>query len=186
MALALNTVALTEAPAEQQQGGLPQLDHTTFSEQVAWLFLTFIVLYIIVSRFALPKIDKLMEERDEKIATDLDKAETLRAEVEEIKASYEASLLDARAKAQKASFETKEAIRSDITKAAEELEAKLSAEAEAAAAKISAAKADVMNDLETVAADVASELVSKLTGQDADEKSIKAAVAAELASVKGA
>ncbi|WND01996.1 hypothetical protein QGN29_10600 [Temperatibacter marinus] len=183
MAQAENTVAMTEQPAKQ--AGLPQLDYTTFSEQVAWLFLTFIVLYIIVSRIALPKVDKVIEERDEKIATDLDKAEKLRIEVDEIKASYEASLTKARANAQKASMETKDAIQGDITKAADELDAKLSKEADEAASKIAAAKADVMADLESVATEVANDLVSKLTGLEADEKSIKAAVAAEL-SAKGA
>lgn len=184
MAQANNTVAMTEQPAKQ--GGLPQLDHTTFSEQVAWLFLTFIVFYIVVSRFVLPKVDSVLEERDEKIAADLDKAEALRAEVEEIKASYEASLTDARAKAQKASMETKEAIQADVTKATAELDAKLSAQAEEAAKTVAAAKAKVMEDMETVAADVATDLVSKLTGLDVDAKSVNAAVAAKLSAAKGA
>lgn len=184
MAIAENTTALTEAPA--QQGGLPQLDHTTFSEQVAWLFLTFIVLYVITSRLALPKVDQVIAEREEKIAGDLDKAETLRAEVDAIKTSYEASLAEARSGAQKASVETKEAIQASVTKAADELDAKLAAEAEEAAARINAAKDKVMGELEGVASDVAAELVGKLSGLEVNDDAVKAAVAAELAAAKGA
>lgn len=171
-------MAITLAPEDKGDGTLPQLKTETYESQLVWLVLTFIFLYIVISRIVLPKVDTVMEDREENIDGNLDKAEKLRTEVEEIKSSYEASLTQARANAQKASMEVKDSIQADIAKASNELEAKLSAEADAAAARIADAKATAMAELDTVAIDVASDLVSKLSGNEADEKSVKAAVAA--------
>lgn len=178
-------IATTEANPNQE-GGLPQLKPETFETQLAWLVLTFIFLYVVISRVALPKVDQVLEERDENIDGNLDKAEKLRSDVEGIKSSYEGSLTEARTEAQKASMEVKDSIQADIAKASGELEAKLSAQADEAAERISAAKASVMGELDTVATEVATDLVNKLSGIAADDKSVKAAVNAELSARKGA
>ena len=59
---------------------LPQLDLTTYSSQVFWLIVSFVVLYFLVAKLAMPRIAEVLEERQERIEDDLDKAETLKKE----------------------------------------------------------------------------------------------------------
>ena len=59
---------------------LPQLDVQTYASQIFWLVVSFIVLYFLVAKVAMPRISEVLEERQERIEDDLDKAETLKKE----------------------------------------------------------------------------------------------------------
>lgn len=177
--------ATTEVPAEQQ-GQLPQLNTATFESQLIWLAIVFVALYVVVSRLVLPRVDKVLGDREENIAGNLDTAERLRSEAEEIKAVYEASVAEARANAQKAAVAAKDAAQDDIAKAQAELDAKLNAEAEEATARIEKAKEEALSSLDVVAGDVARELLAKLSGAEADEAAVSKAVQAAIKEAKGA
>ncbi|GHF31043.1 ATP synthase subunit b [Kordiimonas sediminis] len=179
------TTATTEV-ANKEAGGLPQLDFTTFEEQIVWLFLSFIVLLVIVSKVALPRVTKVLEEREERIAGDLDKAETQRRDADETKAAYEASLATARAEAQAVMAEAKAQIQKDMAKAQSELDAKLNAEAANAEAAIRAAKDKALEGLGDMAKDITRDLAEKLAGVDASDADINKAVENALNSAKGA
>ena len=56
---------------------MPQLDFSTFVPQLFWLFLSLSILYLILSRVALPRISDVIEERKDIIAQDIDKAKAL-------------------------------------------------------------------------------------------------------------
>jgi F-type H+-transporting ATPase subunit b len=42
---------------------MPQLDFSTFSPQLIWLVITFLGLYLLMSRVALPRIGGVIEQR---------------------------------------------------------------------------------------------------------------------------
>src|SRR3954470_4671657 len=86
--------------AEHASGGLPQLDPTFFSPQLIWLGISFITLYFLMSKVALPKVAEVLEERQERITNDLDRADSLRQESSGVMAGYEKALADARVHAQ--------------------------------------------------------------------------------------
>lgn len=180
--------AITEVP--QEQGGLPQLNvikDGSYTNQVAWLALTFIVLYVVISRMVLPKIGNVLQEREENIAGNLDVAERLRSEAEGVKTAYEEAVADARAKAQQIILDTKADIQSEISKAQSELDAKLGAEAEAAEARILAAKNEALETIADVATDVAKDVIAKLAGDiKVTDKAVTDAVTIALDGAKGA
>ena len=68
---------------------LPQLDLATYSSQVFWLIVSFVVLYFLVAKLAMPRIAEVLEERQERIEDDLDKAETLKKEAYQVRIEYE-------------------------------------------------------------------------------------------------
>ena len=53
---------------------MPQFDPTYFASQLFWLYACFIVLFILLSVFAMPKIGAVLEERQKRIDGNLDKA----------------------------------------------------------------------------------------------------------------
>ncbi|HHI81664.1 MAG TPA: F0F1 ATP synthase subunit B', partial [Rhizobiales bacterium] len=44
---------------------MPQLDTSTFMPQLVWLAITFFVLYVIMTRLALPRIGGAIEQRQD-------------------------------------------------------------------------------------------------------------------------
>lgn len=160
---------------------MPQLEFGDFAPQLIWLAITFILLYIAMSRLALPRIGRVLEERRTKIADDLDSAERLKREAEEALTAYEAALAQARADAHAIAARTRDDLAAESAKERAALEAKLETQLAEAETRIAAVRDDAMANVRTVAADVTAELVTKLTGQQADTGAIEAAVADALA-----
>ena len=53
---------------------MPQLDFSTFMPQIFWLFVSLSILYLILSKYALPRVSDVIEERKDIIAHDIDEA----------------------------------------------------------------------------------------------------------------
>jgi len=179
----------TEVAQEASKGGLPQLEviaEGSYTNQIAWLLVTFFFLFFVVWRLVLPRVTNVLEVREEKIANDLDSARRLKTEAEDMKVTYEAAVAAARAKAQETIHSAKDAIQADIASAEAKLDAKLSKKAEAASASIAAASQEALASIGTVAGEVAVEMVAKLGGVEANEKAVNDAVAIALSNVKEA
>jgi len=162
-----------------QPSGMPQLDFATFPNQIFWLLVTLVVIYLILSRVVLPRVGSVLSERQGTITNDISAAEELKLKAQEAEEAYNKALVDARAEAQKISAETKAEIQGEldiaISKADAEIAAK-SAEAEKAIAQI---RKGAVASVKQVAGDTAKEIVASM-GVKADAKSITAAVTARM------
>ncbi len=74
---------------EKGEVTLPQLETDHYSSQIFWLLLTFALLYILISKSALPSIHEVMEKRRHRIERDLEQAERLAAQAKIAKEDYE-------------------------------------------------------------------------------------------------
>ncbi|QJF52638.1 F0F1 ATP synthase subunit B' [Roseobacter ponti] len=159
--------------------GMPQLDFSTWGNQIFWLILALLAIYFVLSRVALPRIASVLSERQGTITNDIAAAEDLKVKAQEAEAAYDKALADARAEAQRIVAETKAEIQADldaaIAKADEEIAAK-SAESEKAIAEI---REGALDAVKVVAADTARELVTALGGK-ADDQAITSAVDSRL------
>ena len=93
---------------------MPQMDFSTFSPQLIWLAITFIGLYLLMSRVALPKIGGVIEQRQSKIADDIDAAQSLKNDTDKAIAAYEQALAEARAKAHAIAQETRDKLNAEV------------------------------------------------------------------------
>ena len=80
---------------------MPQLDFTTFIPQLFWLFISLSILYLMLSRIALPRISDVIEERKDTITDDLDEAKALSIEAESVVEDLRVKLEEAKAQSQK-------------------------------------------------------------------------------------
>lgn len=168
-----------ENGAEAGGAGMPQLDFSTFPNQIFWLLITLIVIYFILSRVALPRIGAVLAERQGTITNDIAAAEELKAKAKEAEAAYEQALIDARAEAGKIVAAAKAEIQQELDVQMQKADAQIAvktAESEKAMAEIQAGAVDAVK---TVAKDAAKEIVLAMGGK-ADAKTVTAAVTARM------
>ncbi len=86
--------------------GMPQFNAKSFNSQLFWLIITFTILYLSITYFILPRIRENIRLRKNKIANDLERAENIKAEIENMIAQSNIKLEDAKNQAQKMIRET--------------------------------------------------------------------------------
>jgi F-type H+-transporting ATPase subunit b len=155
---------------------MPQLDLSTFPSQLFWLAAIFGLLYLLMSRVALPRVNAMIVARRERIEGDLERAARMKAEAEAVMAAYERSLADARAQAQATLKEAMDSFGAVAAERQRTAAAALNAETAAAEKRIAEAKAQALAGLRPIAIDVARTATRKLVGVDIDEGSAAAAV----------
>lgn len=177
-AWAEETVAVVAAQehAEEAKGGLPQFDPTWFASQIFWLLVFFAFLYAFFSRKTLPEISSVIENRKNQIRADLESAEKLTAQAENIQTAYENGLQKARESANGAIADVESAMATKSAQETETFRKRAEAEMKAAEDRIAAAKDKAMQDMSVIAAEVASEAVKKIIGVGADINQAKAII----------
>jgi F-type H+-transporting ATPase subunit b len=155
---------------------MPQLDYHTFAPQLIWLAISFVVLYILMTTLALPKVKAAIEGRRHRLDADLGRAAEAKQEAEAALAAYQKMLAEARAAAQDTLRQTGERLAAEAAERQRQLAATLTAQIEAAEARIAAGKDDALAEIRSVAADVGSAVVEKLTGAAPDAVAMTSAV----------
>ncbi|WP_299408002.1 F0F1 ATP synthase subunit B' [uncultured Roseobacter sp.] len=169
----------THSADAASSGGMPQLDFSTWGNQIFWLVITLIVIYFILSRVALPRIAAVLAERQGTITSDLAAAEDLKVKAQEAEAAYDKALVDARAEAHRIVGEAKAEIQSDLDAAIAKADAEIAAKAAESEKAIAEIRAGAMDAVKEVAADTAGEIVTSMGGKP-DAKAIATAVGARL------
>ena len=169
----------TQSAAEASGPGMPQLDFSTWGNQIFWLVITLVVIYLILSRVALPRIASVLAERQGTITNDIAAAEDLKAKAQEAEAAYDKALIDARAEAGRIVAETKAGIQADLDKAIATADTKIAAKAAEGEKVIAEIRAGALDNVKVVAKDTAKEIVAAMGGK-ADAKTITAAVTARM------
>ena len=171
--------ATGHAPEAAAEVGMPQLDLTTFGNQIFWLLVTLVVIYFVLSRIALPRIAAVLAERQGTITNDLAAAEDLKAKAVEAEEVYNKALADARVEAQNIVTATKAEIKADLNDAIAKADAEISAKAAEGEKKIAEIRAGAMESVKEVAKDTTKEIVAAMGGK-ADAKSVNAAITARM------
>jgi F-type H+-transporting ATPase subunit b len=166
----------TEGAPAHETGGMPQLDPADFAPQIVWLAIAFSVLYYLVTRVALPRIAEVLDEREQRIEGDLDKAEKLKAEADEAQATYQKTLADARARAQDELRKVAVTVAAETAERDNAFSARLSERTRAAEEGIAAAKARAAAELRAVAAEAVGTILDKIAGVDVPAADRRAAV----------
>ena len=85
--------------AEAQSKTFPPLDPDTFGPQLVWFALTFGLLFLLVQRVILPRIDEVMKGRRDRISADENRAEELKGDTQSALADHERAIAEAKAEA---------------------------------------------------------------------------------------
>ena len=173
----------TESHTEVPGGGhreFPPFNKETFPSQLLWLVVFFVALYLIIGRVAIPRIGGIVEARRERTEGDLAEAGRLKEQSDAALKAYEASLADARGRAQALAAETREQLNAEAEASRKRLETELNAKLLEAEKTIAATKSAAMASVRGIAADATAAIVQRLTGAVPASGTVENAVAAAL------
>ena len=169
----------TTGAAEASSGGMPQLDFSTWGNQIFWLVLALIAIYLILSRVALPRIAAILAERQGTISNDIAAAEDLNSKAADAEAAYDKALVDARAEAQNIIAQSKADMQADLDKAIAKADGQIAAKSAESEKAILEIRAGALENVKAVAKDTVKEIVSAMGGK-ADAETITAAVTSRM------
>jgi F-type H+-transporting ATPase subunit b len=166
--------AHTEAPAGHSE--FPPFQTQNYPSQLVWLAVSFVVLYVLMSKIALPRIGSILADRSKRIADDIAAAQRFKEQSDAANAAYEKALADARARAQSIASATREqqAAAADATN--KQLEAQLHERLAAADKSIAATRTAAMGNVATIATGTAAAIVERLIGKVPPAAEVAAAV----------
>ena len=99
------------------------MEFADYAPQLIWLAITFITLYVLMSRIALPRIADVLEQRQLRVTNDLEQASALRDEATKALEAYEATMAKARSQAHDIAMEARDKIAAEAEKRRAEFEA---------------------------------------------------------------
>jgi F-type H+-transporting ATPase subunit b len=163
---------------------MPQFDPSTFSSQIFWLVVTFVLLYWVVAKIAVPRIGEVLDQRARVIQEDLDRALALKGETDQAVQAYEKAMAAAREQAGDHMRAVTNEAKATADARTAELSAQVGKQVADAEARIAKAKEDALASLRGIAAETAKDVVAKLAGLSPSQADLDAAVTAALKETK--
>lgn len=161
---------------------MPQLDFATYAPQLIWLAITFIALYLLMARVALPRIGTVIEERRDRIASDLDEAERSKEQSEAAIAAYEAALAEARARAHEIARANRDKLTAEIDEERARVDAEAASRAVEAERAIANARSAALGEVGDIATELTEAIFKQLVGGRMAKQKITNAVSTAMKS----
>ena len=158
------------------EGGMPQLNPDYWVSQIFWLILIFGILYVILWRIILPKINENLENRKSQILADLDEAQELKNQSEKKISEYNMILSKAKQVAKKIIDGTRKKVNRDIENKKNQFNLEIVKEVKKAEKEIEMLKLSSIKDINKIAIGTSSEIVRKIVGTEVNASSVSAIV----------
>ncbi|MDC3126249.1 F0F1 ATP synthase subunit B [Candidatus Pelagibacter sp.] len=159
-----------------ESGGMPQLNPEFWISQIFWLILTFGTMYVVLSKFILPKISNNLESRKSQILENIEAAEKQREDSEAKLKEYDKVILKSKSEAKTIFNQTREKALKDIMAKKEVLDQQIDDEINKAEKEIEVLRVSAPDKINKIAIETSSELLEKLIGSGVNSSSISAIV----------
>ena len=155
---------------------MPQLDVSGFPSQIFWLVITFVFLWWLMAKVALPKVGLVLEERQKKINDSLDMAEDLRIEARSELDAYEIAISVAHDEARKVINDANQEGTQASANQLAEMRISLTNQIAEVEAEIESVKEKALEDIGQSAREVTISTLDKLVGIKIPAKTLNAAI----------
>lgn len=156
--LALPALAVSEAHASS----LPQMDTTWYANQLLWLAISFLTLYVCVSRFIAPTIASILATRESAINDAIREAEAARQQAESTRGTSASATQSARVQAAELIAKAQAKISAEAADALAKLDRDLERRTAGAAAVLEEAVVKANAGIEAAANSLAEAITQKL------------------------
>ena len=151
---------------------MPQLDFSTFLPQIFWLFISLSFLYIVLSRYALPRVSDVIEERKDIIAQDIDSAKKFSSETELAIEELNMKLSEAKINSQSLMNNSLQEIKESNEEKKAILLKEINDDIVAAEAKILEKKEESLSEISSFSEDIAFEMLENLSIGEIDKEKV--------------
>ena len=142
---------------------MPQLEISTYPSQIFWLVVSFMVLYLIVSRIIIPKISSVIKNRESEIKNNIHISEQLYKDTEIINNEIEKVRQDTETKAREIINNLKEITNKKINQNYEVLKNKLEKKLEKDEQEILKKKKKVLKEINKISLSLSEEIIKKIS-----------------------
>ena len=153
---------------------MPQLDFSTFLPQIFWLFISLSFLYIVLSRYALPRVSDVIEERKDIIAQDIDSAKEYSVESEKAIEELNLKLSEAKTSSQNLINKSIQDIKEDSEIKKSSLIKEINNEISEAEGEIKEKKETALAEISSISESLAIEMLESLSVGEIDKGKIAA------------
>ncbi|WP_033924056.1 F0F1 ATP synthase subunit B family protein [Sphingomonas sp. 35-24ZXX] len=161
---------------------MPQIDQimSTYGSQFFWLVITFGLIYFVIGRSMLPKIQGTVDQRKAKVAGDLAAARAAHARADEIEEEYRLAHAKARDAALAVTAEAKAKGAREAEVKVREADVGIASHLADAEAAIAAQQAAALTEIEAVAVEAAQDIIARLTPAKITKPQVNRAVKGAL------
>ena len=159
-----------------ESGGMPQLNSEFWVSQIFWLTITFGILYIVLSKFILPKISANLEVRKSQILDNIEAAEKQREESELKIKEYKKIVQSSKNEAKNYFKQTREKLLKNINLKKDSLDKELNLEVQKGETEIQELRDRAPEKINKIAVETTKDLLQQLMGADVNSSSISAIV----------
>jgi F-type H+-transporting ATPase subunit b len=156
--------------------GMPQLNPEFWISQIFWLTLVFGTLYLLLSKFILPKISNNLEIRKSQIVENIEAAEKQREESDQKIKDYENIINETKIEAKNIFNQAREKILKDINNKKEILKKEIDEEIKKAETEILDLKKKSPEKINKIAIETSADLIKQIIGFEVNNSSISAIV----------
>ena len=151
---------------------MPQLDFSTFLPQIFWLFISLSFLYIVLSRYALPRVSDVIEERKDIIAQDIDSAKKFSSETDLAIEELNMKLSEAKINSQSLMNDSLQKVKESNEEKKAILLKEINDDIVAAEAKIQEKKEESLSEISSVSEDIAITMLENLSIGEIDKEKV--------------
>lgn len=160
-------------PGGSHEGGFPPFESANWTPQLIWLALIFGLLYLLMSRLALPRVAGILSNRETKIAADLDASREMQVKAQAAATANDATMRARREEAQAIAREAQQKIATETAARRTQVEGDFTAKLKASDERIAAAKTQALGNVGAIATDTAAAILEKLTGASVDHSTLQ-------------
>lgn len=155
---------------------MPQLETSTFTSQLFWLIVCFFSMMFIMSKFIIPRIADILEQRQRKIDGYLNKAADIKLQAEASLKKYQDALAKATNEANSSLSRTKEELNELIKNKQSELDSSLQKKIKEGEKEINRSKEAALKQVQSIAEGLAVDVVKKIGLTTINSQEIKAVI----------
>jgi len=156
--------------------GMPQLNPEFWASQVFWLILIFSILYLVIWKIFLPKINYSIENRKSRIVNDLDEAQKLKESAEKKLKEYNKIIENSKQEAKKIIEDERKKLDQDIENKKKDFNNQIEKEITAVEKEIKDLKKTSLSNISKIASETSAELMKKIINTEVNKSNVSAVV----------
>ena len=156
--------------------GMPQLNPEFWAAQVFWLILIFSILYLVIWKIFLPKINYSIENRKSRIVNDLDEAQKLKESAEKKLEEYNKIIENSKQEAKKIIEDERKKLNQDIENKKKDFNNQIEKEITAVEKEIKDLKKTSLSNISKIASETSAELMKKIINTEVNKSNVSAVV----------